>query len=58
MGTKNYSLESITAGQRTELGKKLLSLRERAIATGLQLLNPDEVIEEVNRRRSGEQLCK
>jgi len=33
------------------LGKKLMDLRNEAIAKGLTLLNADEIIEEVNRRR-------
>lgn len=36
---------------RTPLGKKLLSLRTRAIAAGMRLLSADEVLEEVKRRR-------
>ena len=36
---------------KTALGKKLMDLRNEAIAKGLTLLNADEIIEEVNRRR-------
>jgi hypothetical protein len=36
---------------RTDLGKKLLSLRNQAIARGMRLLTEDEVLEEVKRRR-------
>lgn len=36
---------------RTALGKKLLDLRNRAIASGIRLLSEDEVLEEVRRRR-------
>ena len=36
---------------RTPLGRKLLSLRIRAIEAGMRLLNADEVLEEVRRRR-------
>lgn len=36
---------------RTILGKKLMSLRKRAIASGMRLLSEDEVLEEVKRQR-------
>ena len=36
---------------RTALGKKLATLRIRAIAAGMRLLTEDEVLEEVKRRR-------
>jgi len=36
---------------RTPLGRKLLSLRIRAIKAGMKLLTEDEVLEEVRRRR-------
>lgn len=36
---------------RTTLGRKLTSLRRRAIASGMRLLSEDEVLEEVRRRR-------
>jgi len=36
---------------KTELGKKLMTLRNQAIAKGLPLLNADEIIEEISRRR-------
>jgi len=38
---------------RTLLGRKLLSLRNRAIRSGMRLLNVDEVLGEVKRRRVG-----
>lgn len=38
----------------TPLGKKLLALRENAIAEGMELLNEDEILEEVKRRRGEE----
>lgn len=36
---------------RTPLGKQLLSLRNKAIRSGMKLLSADEVLEEVKRRR-------
>jgi len=36
---------------RTALGKSLMALRTKAIANGLPLLNADEIIEEIRRRR-------
>ncbi|MDY6832308.1 MAG: hypothetical protein SWC96_10815 [Thermodesulfobacteriota bacterium] len=36
---------------RTALGKTLATLRAKAIATGIQLLSENEVLEEVKRRR-------
>ncbi|GEM_PF-981022 len=36
---------------RTPLGRKLLSLRTRAIQAGMTLLSADEVLEELRRRR-------
>lgn len=36
---------------RTSLGRRLLSLRNRAIASGMKLLSEDEVLKEVKRRR-------
>lgn len=36
---------------RTPLGKKLLALRTQAIKAGMKLLNANEVLEEVKRRR-------
>jgi hypothetical protein len=35
----------------TPLGKKLIALRNQAIAKGLQLLNADEIVEELRHRR-------
>jgi hypothetical protein len=43
--------ESPSYRPKTALGKKLIDLRNQAIAKGLKLLNADEIIEEVNRRR-------
>lgn len=37
--------------RRTALGRRLIALRERAIAAGLRLLSDDEVLVEVKRRR-------
>jgi hypothetical protein len=36
---------------KTLLGKRLMTLRNQAIAKGLTLLDSDEIIEEVSRRR-------
>jgi hypothetical protein len=36
---------------QTVLGKKLIALRNKAIAAGVQLLSEEEVLEEVKRRR-------
>jgi len=36
---------------RTSLGEKLIALREKAIANGLRLLDADEIIDEIRRRR-------
>lgn len=36
---------------RTALGAKLLSLRNRAVASGVRLLSEDEILDEVARRR-------
>jgi len=36
---------------RTSLARKLLSLRQKAIDAGMRLLDADEVLEEVKRRR-------
>lgn len=44
----NWNVEFIP---RTALGKKLLLLRKRAIASGIQMLSAEEVLEEVKRRR-------
>lgn len=38
---------------QTPLGKKLWSIRQRAIASGLQLLNEDEIEQELAARRGG-----
>ncbi|NES00013.1 MAG: hypothetical protein F6J86_40475 [Symploca sp. SIO1B1] len=38
---------------QTVLAKKLWAIRQRAIATGLQLLNEDEVAQELTARRGG-----
>lgn len=47
----SFAVESRPFVPRTPLGKKLLSLRNRAIASGMRLLSDDEVLEEVKRRR-------
>lgn len=36
---------------RTDLGKQLVALRSKAIAAGMLLLDEDEILEEVRRRR-------
>jgi hypothetical protein len=36
---------------RTDLGKRLVALRNKAIAAGMLLLDEDEILEEVRRRR-------
>ena len=38
---------------QTALGKKLWQIRQRAIASGLQLLNEDEIEQELTIRRGG-----
>ncbi len=38
---------------QTILGKKLWKIRQRAIASGLQLLNEDEIEQELAARRGG-----
>ena len=38
---------------QTPLGKKLWKIRQRAIASGLQLLNEDEIEQELAARRGG-----
>jgi hypothetical protein len=38
---------------QTPLGKKLWSIRQRAIASGLQLLNEEEIEQELAVRRGG-----
>ena len=38
---------------QTPLGKKLWKIRQRAIASGLQLLNEDEIEQELATRRGG-----
>jgi len=42
---------SIAFVPRTDLGKRLVALRNKAIAAGMQLLSEEEVLEEVKRRR-------
>jgi len=37
---------------KTELGKKLLEIRNRAIENGMDLLSTEEVLEEVRSRRA------
>jgi hypothetical protein len=46
--TKDFSFTP-----RTELGKKLWELRSRAVASGMKLLNSDELEQEVLSRRAG-----
>lgn len=36
---------------KTTLGKRLMALRTQAITKGLSLLNADEIVEEIRRRR-------
>jgi hypothetical protein len=36
---------------KSELGKQLWEIRQRAIAKGMKLLSQDEILEEVRRRR-------
>lgn len=36
---------------RTELGRRLYALRNKAVATGMKLLSEEDVLEEVKRRR-------
>jgi hypothetical protein len=43
--------EKLSYRPKTALGKKLMDLRNQAIAKGLTLLNADEIIDEVSRRR-------
>lgn len=47
----SLSVESEGFTPRTPLGEKLLSLRNRAIASGMRLLSNDEVLEKIKRRR-------
>jgi hypothetical protein len=47
-------IEKIRFIPRSDLGRKILELRKRAIDEGMRLLSEDEVLEEVRRRR-GEQ---
>jgi hypothetical protein len=47
-------VEKIRFIPRSDLGRKLLELRKRAIDEGMRLLSEDEVLEEVRRQR-GEQ---
>jgi len=35
----------------TELGKKLITLRKQAIKGGVKLLNADEILDEIKKRR-------
>lgn len=37
----------------TDLGKRLVALRNKAIAAGTQLLSEEEILEEVKQRRGG-----
>jgi hypothetical protein len=36
---------------RTDLGKKLYTLRSKAVASGMKLYSEEEVLEEIKRRR-------
>jgi hypothetical protein len=49
--TARDSTEEPIYRPKTALGKKLMDLRNQAIAKGLTLLDADEIIDEVNRRR-------
>lgn len=42
-----------TTDTRTKLGKRLMMIRNAAIANGVKALSKDEVLEEVANRRSG-----
>ena len=48
---KDFSDEPENA--KTPLARRLLQLRKEALASGLPLLNSDEINEEVRRRRAG-----
>ncbi|MBI4319704.1 MAG: hypothetical protein HY675_14545 [Chloroflexi bacterium] len=41
----------LEAAPRTELGRRLLALRARALTAGMRLLGEGEVLEEVRKRR-------
>ena len=43
--------ESVSARPRTELGKQLLRIRERIVASGEPLLSWTEIAEEIAERR-------
>lgn len=53
----SQTLETRLAGRkdvfipRTELGKQLAAIRKKALAAGLQLMNENEILDEVKRRR-------
>lgn len=52
----SYQITEVTPGgfiPQTSFGRELLSLRTRAIASGMTLLSDDEILEEVKNRRSG-----
>lgn len=49
----SFSVESDGFMPRTSFGKELLSLRNRAIASGMRLLSDDEILKEVKSRRGG-----
>lgn len=51
--SENITAEKIIFVPKTVLGKKLLSLRNKAIISGMKLLSEDEVLEEVKHRRGG-----
>jgi hypothetical protein len=56
-GPVKITVEPVTAPEteayrpQTELGKHLLEIRQRAVAKGMRLMNQDEVLDEVRRRR-------
>ncbi|NPU98921.1 MAG: hypothetical protein HPY51_17130 [Candidatus Omnitrophica bacterium] len=45
--------EKIEFVAQTPLGRRLLSLRKKAVAGGMSLLTEEEVLDEVSNRRSG-----
>lgn len=40
---------------KTELGRKLLELREKALTCGMELLTADEINEKVKKEREGKE---
>ena len=47
----HFAIEMRAFAPRIPLGQKLLELRNRVIAAGMQLLSEDEMLEEVKTRR-------